>query len=61
MLGVSCGMYSVNEEHLFRRMESLTANLKDTTNVDSEVPPEKRSRKINEASDLSLTLNHEGN
>lgn len=54
LLGVSCGVYSVNEDHLVKRMEMISANLKHKNNTDLDVPPEKRSKNLNEVPDMSL-------
>lgn len=60
LLGVSCGVYSVNEEQLLKKMELVSSNFRQKTNSDISIPPEKRSRNFNEAVDLDLSLNHEG-
>lgn len=60
MLGVSCGTYSVNEEHLAKRIESFALGSKGGIDDSSDVPPEKRSRKLDEAEELGLALNHGG-
>lgn len=57
-LGVSCGLYSVNEEHLFRRIESVSGNSKQTSNEDMDVPPGKKSRKL-DPNEFNLNLAHE--
>ncbi|XP_034243908.1 uncharacterized protein LOC117646741 isoform X2 [Thrips palmi] len=60
LLGVSCGVYRVNEEHLLKRMELVSANLKQKSYSDTDTPPEKKSRNLSEAVDIRLNLNHEG-
>lgn len=60
MLGVSCGIYSVNEEHLLKKMELISASMQQKNNSDIDVPPEKRSRHLNESVDINLALNNEG-
>lgn len=50
----------MNEEHLLKRMELVSANLQPKNNSDTDAPPEKRSRNLDESVNISLALNHEG-
>ncbi|KAK3915011.1 Zinc finger protein 839 [Frankliniella fusca] len=59
-LGLRCGMYSVHEEHLCRRMESITGISKKTErNENEDLPPEKKSRNLDEPSEFNINLPHE--
>lgn len=59
LLGVSCGMYSVNEEQFMKRIESFTTGSNSKTPEGTDGPPEKKFRNVDEAGDL-ITLRHEG-